>query len=67
MPSLEQIQNYIRNRRYRIGELNDIDELKEFIQSLKYDDDLADDDIFVFGEDIGIFVTWNLFAIYHII
>jgi hypothetical protein len=53
MPSLEQIQNYIRNRRLRIGELNNIDEIKDYCSTLEYNDDLNDEDLFMFGTQIG--------------
>ena len=54
MPSLKQVQDYIKNRRAAIGDNNNIDELKEFLKELCYIDDVTpDSEFFQFGSDMG--------------
>lgn len=55
MPSLKQIQDYIKNRRSQIGDYNNLDELKAYVDYLIYNPDITnDDELFSFGEDLGI-------------
>ena len=54
MPTLKQIQDYINNRKKKIGDDNNLNELKTFVEQLKYVDDVTkDDDLFTFGEKFG--------------
>lgn len=53
MPSLGQVQNSFRNRRARIGDNNNIDHLKAYVELNIYDDITADDELFVFGDSLG--------------
>ena len=54
MPTLKQIQDYINNRRKKIGDDNNIDQFKEFISSLEYVDGVTgDDELFTFGTSFG--------------
>lgn len=47
MPTLTQIQDYIKNRRKRIGDNNNIEELKEFVETG------LDHEFLIFGEQYG--------------
>ena len=55
MPTYNQIADYINNRRKALGDNNDIDVLKEFVDiNLIYDPDKTDiNELFVFGTDNG--------------
>ena len=53
MPSYEQIRNYIYNRKKLIGDNNDIDQLRDHLLSLAYREDLSDEEMFVFGQNLG--------------
>ena len=53
MPTLEQIQTYIKNRRKMIGECNSIDMLNEYVSKLHYNKKTEFDQLFVFGDEIG--------------
>jgi hypothetical protein len=54
MPKLKQVQDYINNRKRRIGDHNNLDELEEFVDTLKYDEERTrNDEMFVFGSDLG--------------
>lgn len=49
------MQYYIKNRRYRIGDNNDLDALETYVESLKYKPVLTlDDELLVFCEKFGI-------------
>ena len=55
MPTLYQIQNYIRNRRRLNGDINDLDQLMEFCQDLKYIEGQTEkNQFFTFGERFGL-------------
>ena len=54
MPSLEQVQTYIKNRRKEIGNNNDINQLSLYLNDLKYEFDVTTDDaLFTFGIELG--------------
>jgi hypothetical protein len=54
MPTLKQVQNYVNNRRRRLGDYNNIDELKKIVADLDYDDGVTEDhELFTFGEKFG--------------
>ena len=40
MPSLQQIQTYIKNFRKESGNNNDLNEIKKLVEDLKYKEDL---------------------------
>ena len=54
MPTLKQIQDFISNRKKKIGDENNLDELQKFADGLKYVDGVTkDDDLFTFGTNYG--------------
>ena len=46
VPSLKQLQTYMRDKRIKSG---DLDELNEYVQKFEYKSTMQDHDIFVFG------------------
>ena len=52
MPTLRQVQDYINNRRKKIGD-NNIPELKSFLDSIQYNTETLDNELFPFGIDLG--------------
>lgn len=55
MPSLYQVQNYIKNRRGATGDNNDLNELKTFFKPLNLQHgNTSKDAMFIFGEKLGI-------------
>ena len=44
MPTLKQIQDFINNRKKKIGDENNLDELKTFVDGLKYSEGITKDD-----------------------
>jgi len=55
MPTLQQVQDFINNRRKRIGEENNLDYLEAFVnENLKYQQGVTrDDQLYAFGENFG--------------
>ena len=53
MPTLSQVQTYIKNRISAIGNNNNINELKQFLESIRYDPEKTADDLFPFGVQLG--------------
>jgi hypothetical protein len=54
IPTLLQIQNYIKYRRIAMGNANDIDEATEFVKKLAYKPRVTKDhELFVFGKEMG--------------
>ncbi|CAF1023345.1 unnamed protein product [Brachionus calyciflorus] len=54
MPTLEQVQHYIKNRRNCISENNKIDELKPILDNYRYQYGVTkNDELFLFGVDLG--------------
>jgi hypothetical protein len=54
MPTLKQIQDFVSNRRRKIGDYNNMDELKSFISNLSYKEGVTEDhELFVFGAKLG--------------
>ena len=53
-PDLSQIQNYIKYRRYKMGDNNRIDDLNEYVRGLKYIEGATEENqLFTFGNEIG--------------
>ncbi len=53
-PKYKQIRNYIRNRRFLLGNINEIPTIKEFVEQLSYKDgETEHDQLFTFGCQIG--------------
>ena len=46
MPKLNQIQTYIKTRRKAVGNNNDIDELKKYLKSIRYNPNTTGDKLF---------------------
>lgn len=56
MPELEQIRHYFKNLRNRLGDNNNIEEIKKFISTLEYKPgETEDDELFVFGTQLGMY------------
>jgi hypothetical protein len=54
MPTLKQVQDFISNRKKRIGDSNNMEDLKAFISDLRYEDGFTqDNELFVFGDKFG--------------
>ena len=53
MPTLRQVQDYIGNRRKKIGDNNNIPELKSFLDSIQYNTNTSDNKLFPFGIELG--------------
>jgi hypothetical protein len=54
MPTLVQVQDYINNRRRKICDENNLDDFKEYVKTLKYQEGVtADHEMFVFGANLG--------------
>ena len=53
MPTLRQVQDYIGNRRKKIGDNNNITELKSFLDSIQYNTNTSDNELFPFGIELG--------------
>ena len=55
MPTLKQVHVFINNRRSRIGDENNLDDLQSFVsENLKYVEGVTrDDEIYAFGENFG--------------
>ena len=54
MPSLKQVQRYLKYKRDLIGDNSNIDEIASYIEQLKYVPlQTADDELIVFGCEIG--------------
>jgi hypothetical protein len=53
IPSLEQIQNYVKYLKRKLGDNNKISDVKKFAKANKYHEDIGDDEFFVFGEEFG--------------
>jgi hypothetical protein len=54
MPTLKQIQSFINNRRQKIGDENNLDDLKTFCAGLKYSEGITkEDELYTFGEHYG--------------
>lgn len=56
MPTYKQISDYIKNQRTRLN-ANTVEEVLALIETLKPSDDIRNDALFVFGEEIGINIT----------
>ena len=54
MPTLQQIQDYVNNRRKKICDENNLDDFQEYVKTLKYKENVSkDNELFAFGEKIG--------------
>jgi hypothetical protein len=52
--TLKQIQSFINNRRQKIGDENNLDDLKTFCAGLKYSEGITkEDELYTFGEHYG--------------
>lgn len=67
MPELSQIRHYLKNSRNRLGDNNNLADIKTFVDTLDYKPDVTlDDDLFVFGKDIGKKINFNLYKIKYL-
>ncbi len=53
MPSLLQVQTYVKNRRNRMGNNDDIESLREYLKEFRLRSDHGDHDMFIFGCQLG--------------
>jgi hypothetical protein len=52
MPTLVQIQNYVKYRRTLGGNTNDVDKLKAKVNELRYTKDTPPNELFIFGDEV---------------
>ena len=52
MPQLNQIQTNIKTRRKAVGNNNNIDELKQFLTSIRHNANTTGDKLFPFGVEL---------------
>ena len=53
MPQLDQIQNFVKHRRKRIGHLNSVDDVINYARLHSLDQVKTDKDLFIFGSSFG--------------
>jgi hypothetical protein len=53
IPSLQQVQHYINYKRKHLGDINDIDLLKQYILQREFDESSVDSQLFTFGCLLG--------------
>jgi hypothetical protein len=53
MPTLTQIQSYVKYRKAKLGDNANIEDLKAYAETLQYHEDIEENEMFVFGEDYG--------------
>ena len=60
MPELSQIRHYFKNLRTRLGDNNNIEDIKAFVDTLEHKPGTTpDDELFVFGKEIGTLTKWS--------
>ena len=59
MPALTQIQNYLRNLRRQLGNSNNLNDIKKFVESNSLLENLGDHDFFLFWSRIR---RWYIFS-----
>ena len=67
MPTLVQIQNYLRNMRRQLGKTNNIVEIEKFVKENNLRDDLGPDEFFCFGSELGDGIIYIIFLYFNLI
>ena len=62
MPTLKQIQDFINNRKKKIGDENNLDELETFVDGLKYSEGITKDDDTLSASTMAMAAIWNIFS-----
>jgi hypothetical protein len=53
LPTLGQIQDFVRNLRRKLGDTNNIEDVKSYVEKHGYSPELSDTDLYYFGVEYG--------------